>query len=65
MVQSMLALADTDEISSNPRKCLHDNEITPYISKKPHNLANQHPDSKFTPKSELEKVGPVNFLLRW
>ena len=27
MVQSMLSLADIDEISSNPRKCLRDREI--------------------------------------
>ena len=27
MVQSMLSLADIDEIASNPRKCLRDNEI--------------------------------------
>ena len=27
MVQSMLSLADIDEISSNPRKCLRDHEI--------------------------------------
>ena len=27
MVQSMLSLADIDEVSSNPRKCLRDHEI--------------------------------------
>ena len=39
--------------------------FSPYISEKPPNLADQRPDSKSTPKSEPEKVGPVNSPLRW